>query len=81
RLPEGERWTYYDPHTGLYHCPDALLASPALATRWSDAIPFIVRMGLGKETERYSGPRLGGVGRHRPHASDHAVVAVELIGL
>ncbi|MGI9357699.1 MAG: endonuclease/exonuclease/phosphatase family protein, partial [Rhizobiaceae bacterium] len=47
RLPEGERWTYYERHTGLYHCPDALLASPALATRWLDAIPFIVRMGLG----------------------------------
>lgn len=81
RLPEKERWTYYDPHSGLYHCPDALLASPALAERWPNAEPFVVRMGLGKETSRFHGPRLGGVGAHRPHASDHAAVAVDFKGL
>jgi endonuclease/exonuclease/phosphatase family metal-dependent hydrolase len=81
RLPEKERWTYHDPHSGLYHCPDALLASPALARRWPDAEPFVVRMGLGGETSRFHGPRLGGVGAHRPHASDHAAVAVDLPGL
>ncbi len=81
RLPEKERWTYYDPHSGLYHCPDALLASPALAKRWPDAEPFVIRTGLGKETSRFRGARLGGVGTHRPHASDHAAVAVEFKGL
>ncbi len=81
RLPEKERWTYFDPHSGLYHCPDALLASPALAKRWPNAEPFVVRMGLGKETSRFHGPRLGGVGAHRPHASDHAAVAVDFKGL
>lgn len=81
RLPENRRWTYYDPHSGLYHCPDALLASPALAERWPDAEPFVVRMGLGTEASRFHGTRLGGVGAHRPHASDHAAVAVDFKGL
>lgn len=81
RLPEKQRWTYYDPHSGLYHCPDALLASPALAERWPNAEPFVVRTGLGEETSRFHGPRLGGVGEHRPHASDHAAVAVDFKGL
>ncbi len=81
RLPVDLRWTYFDPHSGLYHCPDALLASPALATRWPDAVPHIMRMGLGAESSRFRGPRLAGVGWHRPHASDHAAVVIDLDGL
>jgi endonuclease/exonuclease/phosphatase family metal-dependent hydrolase len=81
RLPDAERWTYYDPHSGKYHCPDALLASPALAGRWPNALPYILRKGLGRESQRYTGPRLGDVGTHRPHASDHAAVVIDLEGL
>jgi endonuclease/exonuclease/phosphatase family metal-dependent hydrolase len=81
RLPEKERWTYFDPHSGLYHCPDALLASPALAGKWPNAKPAVVRSGLGEETSRFQGSRLAGVGKHRPHASDHAAIVIDFDGL
>ncbi len=81
RLPEKERWTYFDPHSGLYHSPDALLASPALAEQWPNAAPVVERMGLGKETSRFRGQRLAGVGKHRPQASDHAAVFIDFDGL
>lgn len=81
RMPRPERWTYFDPHSGRYHCPDAMLASPALAARYPDAVPRILRKGLGEEAARFAGARLKGVGFHRPHASDHAAVVIDLPGL
>lgn len=81
RMPVRSRWTYYDPHSQTYHCPDRLLASPALANRWPHAVPRVVRRGLGKETSLVHRPRLAGVGRHRPHASDHAAVTIEFPGM
>jgi endonuclease/exonuclease/phosphatase family metal-dependent hydrolase len=81
RLPARDRWTYHDPHSGLYHCPDKILASPELAKRWPNSEPVVVRKGLGGEASRFRGPRLAGVGRHRPHASDHAAVTIEFPGL
>ncbi len=78
RLPDAERWTYYDPHSGLYHCPDALLASPELARLCEGIKPIVVRKGLGVEVSRFRGSRLRAVGKHRPHASDHAAVLIEL---
>lgn len=81
RMPEKERWTYYDPHSDLYHCPDAILASPALAKLYPNAEPVVVRKGLGGEVSRFRGSRLTGVGRHRPHASDHAAVHIDFPGL
>ncbi|NNE51726.1 MAG: endonuclease/exonuclease/phosphatase family protein [Sulfitobacter sp.] len=77
RVPEAERWTYFDAHSGLYHCPDAMLASPALARQYPEARPFIIRKGLGREASRFAGSRLSRVGRHRPHASDHAAVKID----
>jgi endonuclease/exonuclease/phosphatase family metal-dependent hydrolase len=81
RMPVSERWSYHDLQSGRYSLPDALLASPALARDWPDARPFAVREGLGHEAARYAGPHLPGVGGHRPHASDHAALAVEFAGL
>lgn len=81
RIPARDRWTYYDPHSGLYHCPDRLLASPELARRWPDAVPVVVRKGLGLESSRFHGTRFANVGRHRPHASDHAAVSIDFPGL
>ncbi|TBX14719.1 endonuclease/exonuclease/phosphatase family protein [Nioella sediminis] len=81
RLPEDERWTYFDSHSGRYGQPDALLASPTLAARWPEAIPQVLRAGLAYEATRHRGAHLQGVGRHRPHASDHAGVLLELSGL
>ncbi|MFZ7093670.1 endonuclease/exonuclease/phosphatase family protein [Primorskyibacter sp. 2E233] len=77
RLPDVERWTYFDPHARRYHGPDGLIASPALAARYPDVLPEVLRCGLGRETARYHGPRLAGTGWHRPHASDHAAVVAE----
>jgi len=78
RLPADARWTYYDVHSGRYDQPDALLASPALAARWPTAVPKVLRAGLGHEATRHQGAHLPGVGRHRPHASDHAALLLQL---
>ncbi|MFA7440832.1 MAG: endonuclease/exonuclease/phosphatase family protein [Sphingomonadaceae bacterium] len=81
RIPESDRWSFHEPDSGRYSRPDAMLASPALAARWPDARPFLVRTGLGGHAERYAGPRFAGVGQRRPHASDHAALAIDLPGL
>ncbi len=81
RLPEGERWTWVTPDGSEYARPDAMLASPALASRFPDAMPQMLREGLGAEVDAHEGPRLEGVGRHRPHASDHAALMIDLPGL
>ncbi len=80
RLPEGDRWTYYDFHSERYGQPDALLASPALAARWPESMPVVLRSGLGFEATRHRAGHLPGVGRHRPHASDHAALLLSLPG-
>lgn len=81
RLPEGDRWTFHEPQAGRYDSPDGLIASPALAARWPDAVPRVIRSGMGREARCETGPRLPGTGEHRPHASDHAAVAVDLPGV
>lgn len=81
RVPAEARWSYHLPEAGLYSRPDGLLASPALAVRFPDACPRILREGLGAEAARYPGPRLPGVGPHRPRASDHAALVIDLPGL
>lgn len=81
RLPEADRWSFLDPASGRYARPDALLASPSLAASWPEAVPEILRAGLGREAARYTGPRLAGTGEHRPHASDHAALVIEFPGL
>ena len=81
RIPQTDRWSWHNPIERLYGHPDALLASPALARRWPNAVPQIIRSGMGLETRRNTGPHLPGVGYHRPHASDHAAVVVEIDGI
>lgn len=78
RLPPGERWSYHQPPAHAFARPDGLLASPALARRWPTAVPHILRLGLGRAE---GGGRLPGVGEHRPHASDHAAIVIDLAGL
>lgn len=81
RMEVGERWTWVTPDGIEYARPDAMLASPALAARFPAAVPIALREGLAREVVRYAGPRLEGVGAHRPHASDHAALAIDLPGL
>ncbi len=78
RLPRGSRWSYHNAHEGFTARPDALIASPALAARNPDAVPRLVRSGLGYEANAYTGERLATVGTHRPHASDHAALVLDL---
>lgn len=78
RLPPEDRWSWHQPQADLYAAPDKLLASPALAAANPSARPAILREGLSYETTRYTGPRLPGTGRHRPHASDHALISIDL---
>ena len=54
---------------------------PALSRSWPDAVPRVLRAGLGRDAERYAGRRLPGTGLHRPHASDHAALMIEFPGL
>lgn len=78
RLPRGARWSYHDAWSGQYGRPDKLLASPALARACPDAVPDIHRQGLGLEAARHRGAHLPQTGHHRPHASDHAAVVIDL---
>lgn len=78
RLPEAERWSWHEPFGPDTGCPDVMLASPALAQQWPDACPKIIRSGLALEAGKPAGPRLPGVGAHRPHASDHAALVLDL---
>ena len=78
RMPEHERWTYYNAQDDQYACPDAMLASPALSLRWSTAVPRVLRAGLDRAAHRATEARLADVGTHRPHASDHAALVLDL---
>ena len=78
RRPEGDRWSYHDAWSGRYGHPDKMLASPALARACAGAVPEVHREGMGLEARRNRGPHLAGVGRHRPHASDHAAIVIDL---
>tara|TARA_B100001057_G_scaffold458581_1_gene507959 strand:- start:665 stop:1183 length:519 start_codon:yes stop_codon:yes gene_type:complete len=79
RLPAGEQWSFMHPSTGCYSRPDAMLASPALAAFFPAAKPFYVRAGLELAVSRDGVQHFAAVGQHRPHASDHAALAVDLI--
>lgn len=81
RMAAAERWTFHEPDTGRRSLPDALLASPALAAGWPGAVPWVVREGLSREVGARAARRLPEVGDHRPHASDHAALAVAFPGL
>ena len=81
RLPEDARWSYHDAWSNRYGRPDQILASPALARACRYAMPEILRHGMALEAARNNGPHLPDVGRHRPHASDHAALMIEIAGL
>lgn len=78
RMPESERWTW--SQDGERGCPDAMIASPALAARFPDAVPRAIRTGLGRDAGGVQ-PRLEDVGLVRPRASDHAALVLDLPGL
>jgi len=82
RRPEDDRWTHYfreqaAPKKGSYHQLDYLLLSNSLAARTPTA-PDIVRKGLTRAADRYTGPRFPEVGDPKPVASDHCPVVLDL---
>lgn len=77
RLPEAERWTYFQPEAQRYDAPDGLIASPALAARLEGVVPQVLRAGMGREAGPTGAERLPESGVHRPHASDHAGVVLD----
>ncbi|WP_127108798.1 endonuclease/exonuclease/phosphatase family protein [Pararhodobacter zhoushanensis] len=79
RMPETERWTWWQAPRAR-GCPDAMIASPALAARWPRAVPQAIRIGMSRDAGGTQ-PRLADVGEARPHASDHAALVLDLPGL
>jgi predicted extracellular nuclease len=82
RSPEEERWTHYfrgraAPHPDSYQQLDYLLLSRALAQNSAGA-PTIIRKGLAKRADRYTGPRFPDVGLDKPVASDHCPVVMDV---
>jgi hypothetical protein len=71
RLPRGADWTYETPDTHAHSRPDRIFASAALARAFPDALPQVLRSGMGP----VHGPGA------RPHASDHALVYIDFPGL
>ena len=65
RLPKEEQWTHYYDDRNKYTQLDYLLPSKALAEASPDP-PEIMRKGLPRRAERYTGPRLSG--RRPQHA-------------
>ncbi|MGH2981821.1 MAG: hypothetical protein ACRDKV_07260 [Solirubrobacterales bacterium] len=63
--------------SGKYTQLDYLLPSVSLAEA-SPTDPEIVRVGLPRRAERYTGKRLPGVGDNKPKASDHCAVIATL---
>lgn len=79
RMDPADRWTWWRAEAGR-GCPDGMIASPALAARWPGAVPRAMRLGMARAAGGDE-PRLEGVGKDRPHASDHAALVLDLPGL
>jgi len=76
RLPKGDQWTHwYDKDDSVAQL-DYILLSERIAKGNPIAKPIIVRKGVAKNANQYTGPRYAGVGAIRPAASDHCPVAI-----
>lgn len=76
REPE-DRWTHYWNGGNDYKQLDYLLLSKSLAEA-TDGEPEIMRKGLPKRATKYTGERFDGVGEHKPKASDHCPVVMDV---
>lgn len=81
RLPPQADWTFTTPDTHLSSRPDRVLVSPALARRYPDLRPVILRAGMDSSQIPEPKAALGHSGPARPHASDHALVYADFPGL
>lgn len=82
RIPD-ERWTHYFGGNSQceiptsYHQLDFILLSRSIAEKGNEE-PEIIRMGLARAADRYTGPRFEGVGQETPVASDHCPVVIKI---
>lgn len=81
RLPRNDQWSYFQSQEKYRDTPDGLIASPLLAGQLRGIAPRVLRIGMGHEAGALGAARLKGTGYHRPHASDHAAVVLDLPGL
>lgn len=77
RLPIDDQWTHFYNGKKEYHQLDYILLSKSLAKK-NQGTPQIMRKGLPKRAERYTGPRFDNVGDNKPKASDHAPVYMDI---
>jgi endonuclease/exonuclease/phosphatase family metal-dependent hydrolase len=83
RKIQDERWTHYfggNSQCGIppsYRQLDYILLSKSI-TENTDEEPQIIRNGLAKAADRYTGPRFEGVGQETPAASDHCPVVIKI---
>jgi endonuclease/exonuclease/phosphatase family metal-dependent hydrolase len=66
RKTEDERWTHY------------FGGNSQSITENTDEEPEIIRNGLAKAADQYTGPRFEGVGQESPAASDHCPVVIKI---
>jgi predicted extracellular nuclease len=83
RKTEDERWTHYfggNSQCGIppsYRQLDYILLSKSIAEN-NDEEPGIIRNGLAKAADQYTGPRFEGIGQETPAASDHCPVVIKI---
>jgi len=77
RLPPEEQWTHFYTKGKEYRQLDYILLSKSLA-QLNTGTPVIMRKGMPKRAEKYTGPRFNEVGEDRPKASDHAPLFMDL---
>jgi hypothetical protein len=78
RMARGTDWTFEVPDTHVHSRPDRILLSPGLAREHPDVVPQIVRTGMTRYLT--DSGHLGDRNRllDQAHASDHALVFVDL---
>lgn len=78
-----QRWTHFfegNSQCGIppsYRQLDYILLSKSIAENNNEA-PEIIRDGLAKAPNRYTGPRFDGVGQEKPAAFDHCPVVIRI---
>lgn len=76
RLPEDERWTFYFDKKN--HCSqlDYILLPKELAQKNNKNLPIIIRRGQPLRAGDFN--QYPGIGKHRPKASDHCPIAIDI---
>ncbi len=77
RRAADDQWTHFYDGKDEYRQLDYMLLSKSLADA-SAAVPEIMRKGMPLAATRYAGERFTGIGQHKPIASDHCPVVMEV---